>query len=66
MPGLNSQGTCENADVAIAESAAAAIKVLDKVVIASSSEIDLDARQSGVDQSEAEFPELRNAVAQSI
>jgi hypothetical protein len=36
---LNSQGTCENADVAIAASAAAATNVLDKGVIESSSEL---------------------------
>src|SRR5205085_12309172 len=39
MPGLNSPGTCEKAEVAIATSVAAAIKVLDKIVIASSSEL---------------------------
>jgi len=39
MPGLNSQGTWENAEVAIAASAAAAMKVLDKVLIGNSSEL---------------------------
>src|SRR3954451_21918071 len=39
MPGLNSQGTCENAEVAIAASAAAAIMLLNKVVTGRSSKL---------------------------
>jgi hypothetical protein len=64
MPGLNSQGTWENAVVAIAASAAAAISVLASVVIEKSS--GCQRPPSGVDLSEAEILAARNAVAQSV
>src|SRR5258707_6159861 len=39
MPGLNSHATCENADVATTAKAAAAMKVLDRLVMKGSSRL---------------------------
>src|SRR5690349_11952507 len=49
MPGLNSQGTCEKAVVATAAKAAAAISVLESVLMGGFLSIDVNARQSGAD-----------------
>src|SRR5882724_9014459 len=64
--GLNSQGTWENAEVAIAASAAAAMRVLDNVVIGNSSELTRTPANSALPPSEAELPKVRNTVVPSV